>query len=93
MSFQKAFDSAFCWAGAEPAIAFKCGQCQAPICFKPNEGTLEIGILGGSPTLDPIPVDVYPINVRWTRNNQMLTIEYGEEERSIPSSYLFLKIR
>ena len=93
MSFQAAFDSAFCWAGAEPAIAFECPHCQAPLCFIPHNKTLEIGILGGSPTLDPIPVDAYPISVGWTRNEQVLTIKYAEEARSILSSYLYVRTR
>src|SRR5690606_29898721 len=41
------------------AIVFDCSHCHDRIYFAPYEDNLEVGVLGCSPVVDPIPLESY----------------------------------
>jgi len=90
MEFKAAFDAAFCWAGKEISVVFKCAHCGTPIYFGPRGNEIEVGMLGASPVVDPIPMAIYPIAVSCRRDGQMLCIEHEGEARKLPSSYRYI---
>jgi len=91
LDFEAAFESSFCWSGHVPSVAFNCPSCGNAVYFGPRDGFIEVGCLGAGPTLDPIPMDRYNVQVTYTRSNQTLTIPHAGQERSIPSAYEFIK--
>jgi hypothetical protein len=46
---------------------------------------VEIGFLGASPVLDPIPGTYYPIEVQVHRRGENLLLSYGRQEVELPS--------
>jgi hypothetical protein len=90
MEFKAAFDAAFCWAGEEVSVVFKCAHCGTPIYFGPRGNEIEVGMLGASPVVDPIPMATYPIAVSSRRDGQMLVVEHAGEARKLPSSHHYI---
>lgn len=86
--FHDAFVRAFCWAGG--AIAFRCPLCDAPSHFSPHGHVLEVGFLGASPVLDPVPGETYPITVQTERYGDKLKISYDERTVELPSAHKHL---
>lgn len=41
------------------AIVFDCNHCHDRVYFAPNEDNVEVGMLGCSPVIDPIPLESY----------------------------------
>jgi hypothetical protein len=87
VNFSAAFDAAYCWAGTEAAVAFKCPFCGGSAYFLPRENELEVGFLGASSTLDAIPMSSYQLHVAVNRLGQALTIEFEGKQRSLPSAF------
>ncbi len=70
------------------AIVFDCNHCHDRIYFAPYEGSVEIGTLGCSPVVDPIPFEsyAYPQDFEMSSNIQdgVMTIVIKERTWKIP---------
>ena len=85
ISFLEAFNNAFCWGGS--AIVFRCPKCNNTAYFSAIGKEIEVGFLGGSPTIDPIPNQKYKIHIKTKIEDQNMTIYYDNLTKNIPSSY------
>jgi DNA-directed RNA polymerase subunit RPC12/RpoP len=93
LSIEKMLDASVCF---EPgAIVFDCPHCNDRIYFSPYENHIEIGRLGCSPVLDPIPFATsdYPENFKMKSEikNEVLHIQVAEKEWRVPSVKIFLE--
>lgn len=84
LPFGEAFVRSFCWAGS--AVVFPCPLCNAPNHFSPGEHSLEVGMLGASPVVDPLPGKRYPIIVQTERRGDKLLISFDGKRIELPSS-------
>jgi hypothetical protein len=93
LSIEKMLDASVCF---EPgAIVFDCPHCNDRIYFSPYENHIEIGKLGCSPVLDPIPFanSDYPENFKMKSEikNGVLQIQVAGKEWRVPSVKIFLE--
>jgi hypothetical protein len=88
VEFAAVFESSFCWA--KGAVAFNCPSCGKPAYFAPGNQSIEVGMLGASPTLDPIPGVRYPTQVTTDRQEQFLTISWQGHSKQLPSAYVYI---
>lgn len=75
------------------AIIFDCSHCHNRIYFAPYEDNVEVGKLGCSPVVDPIPHESYAypqgFGMRSNIQDGVLTIEIKEKTWKIPSYRLW----
>jgi hypothetical protein len=69
---------------APGAIVFDCNHCYDRVYFAPYEDNIEVGMLGCSPVVDPIPLEsyTYPQNFDMKSNIQDGILSIGIKERS-----------
>lgn len=53
---------------------------------------MEVGFLGGSPVLDPVPGELYPVTVHTERRGDNLLLSYEGKQIELPSSRVTLSI-
>lgn len=87
--FGDAFVRSFCWAGS--AVVFRCPLCSTPSHFSPGEHSLEVGMLGASLVVDPLPGKRYPISVQTERRGEILLISFDGKSMELPSSRSYSK--
>src|SRR6185437_10669814 len=91
VEFADAFEASFCWA--KSAVAFNCPSCGKPAYFSAGNESIEVGMLGASPTLDPIPGIRYPVQIVTHRQDQFLTISWQGHSKELPSAYVYISNR
>ena len=91
VEFAAVFESAFCWANG--AVAFNCPSCDKTAYFAPDGEEIEVGFLGASPILDPIPGIRYRTEVEVQRQGQFLTISWCGLSKQLPSANVYISNR
>lgn len=86
LGMEKMLDAAIFYSPG--AIVFDCIHCQDRIYFSPYETHIEVGILGCSPVVDPVPIAefAYPENASPSckENDGMLDVQMSGRTWHIP---------
>ncbi len=86
LTISKLLHSSYCFGGN--AIVFDCKNCQGKFYYYPQSGFIELGLLGCSPVIDPIPIYRYKYSLIMSRKNQIININFDNGVYKIPSSIL-----